>query len=43
MLCGLERPEYFKGTILIGPALIPSPDAASPAKVGNYILEHANI
>ncbi|XP_063425360.1 monoglyceride lipase-like [Mytilus trossulus] len=33
VLCGLERPDYFNGVILIGPALIPSPDAASPVKV----------
>ncbi|XP_052086433.1 monoglyceride lipase-like [Mytilus californianus] len=33
VLCGLERPDYFNGVILIGPALIPSPDAASPVKI----------
>lgn len=33
VLCGMERPTYFTGVVLIAPALIPSPGAASPVKI----------
>ncbi|XP_041348607.1 monoglyceride lipase-like [Gigantopelta aegis] len=33
ILCALERPEFFKGIILIAPAIIVSPAAVSPLKV----------
>ena len=38
VLCGMERPTYFKGVVLIAPALIASPDAISPVKVGHLVI-----
>ncbi|KAL5014140.1 hypothetical protein ScPMuIL_008410 [Solemya velum] len=33
ILIGVERPDYFKGIILIGAAIVPDPKAASPLKI----------
>lgn len=38
VLCGMERPTYFKGVVLIAPALIASPDAISPIKVSHLVI-----
>jgi hypothetical protein len=34
----MERPTYFKGVVLIAPALITSPDVISPVKVSHLVI-----